>query len=118
MYPPVPILRSFDEKATREFYLEFLGFEIEFEHRFEVDLPLYMSVRRGDCVIHLSEHHGDATPGGALRIHVNDVHALAKVLNEKRYKFARPGVQRQDWGDDEMIIKDPAGNRLVFYTPV
>jgi len=117
LHPPVPILRSFDEAATRAFYLEFLGFEVEFEHRFAPDLPLYLSVRCGACVLHLSEHHGDATPGGAVRIHVDDVHGFARALNEKRYKFARPGVQRQDWGDDEMIIKDPAGNRLVFFTP-
>lgn len=116
MHPPVPIFRSFDEGATRAFYLDFLGFEVEFEHRFAPDLPLYLSVRSGNCIIHLSEHHGDATPGGAIRIEVEDVHAFARVLNEKRYKHARPGVQRQDWGDDEMIVKDPSGNRLVFYT--
>lgn len=32
---PVPILRMFDEAATREFYVEFLGFKIDFEHRFD-----------------------------------------------------------------------------------
>ncbi|MGP3358736.1 glyoxalase superfamily protein, partial [Escherichia coli] len=29
----IPILRMFDERKAREFYLEFLSFSVEFEHR-------------------------------------------------------------------------------------
>lgn len=115
---PIPILRSFDEDATRDFYLGFLSFRLEFEHRFGPDAPLYMGVRLDNCVIHLSEHHGDATPGSSIRIEVEDVNAFATRLNTQAYKFARPGVIRQDWGFDEMPIADPSGNRLVFCTPV
>ncbi len=115
--PPIPILRSFDETATREFYIGFLGFDVAFEHRFEPELPLYLGVRRGNCVIHLSEHFGDASPGSALRIEVPDVNAYCRSLNEKRYKHARPGVQRQPWGYDDMSISDPSGNKLIFCTP-
>ncbi|SEK43185.1 Uncharacterized conserved protein PhnB, glyoxalase superfamily [Roseovarius nanhaiticus] len=117
MRPPIPILRSFDEAAARAFYVDFLGFDVEFEHRFDVDAPLYLSLRLGDCVLHVSEHHGDATPGAALRIEVEDVEAYCAALNAKRYKFARPGVQDQPWGFKDMSITDPAGNKLIFCTP-
>jgi hypothetical protein len=30
---PVPILRSFSEDKAHEFYVEFLGFTVEWEHR-------------------------------------------------------------------------------------
>ena len=113
---PIPILRSFDENATKSFYIEFLGFEVLFEHRFEPDTPLYLGVRRDDCVLHLSEHHGDSTPGSALRIEVPDVHTYCRSLNEKQYRHARPGVQSQSWGYDDMSISDPSGNKLVFCT--
>ena len=43
----VPILRVYDEVATRNFYCDYLGFEVDFEHRFAADLPLYMRVTRG-----------------------------------------------------------------------
>lgn len=115
--PPIPILRSFDEDAARAFYIRFLGFAIEFEHRFHPGAPLYMGLRREECVLHISEHHGDATPGSALRIEVADVRALCASLNAKRYKHAAPGVQHRPWGFDEMSISDPAGNRLIFCTP-
>ncbi len=109
-----PILRVFDESKTREFYVDFLGFKVDWEHRFEDGLPLYMQVSKGDCILHLSEHHGDSCPGSALRIEVGNIDSYQKELIEKRYKNARPGVQDQPWGSRDMSIKDPFGNRLVF----
>lgn len=115
---PTPILRSFDETRTKAFYLDFLGFELVFEHRFEAGLPLYMAVRRGDCELHLSEHYGDATPGGAVRIPVDDVSVYMAVLRAKRFGNARPGEpQEMPWGSLEITIADPSSNRLTFYTP-
>ena len=115
--PPTQILRSFDERRTRRFYVDFLEFEVVFEHRFEPDAPLYMGLRRGDCWLHLSEHYGDGTPGSAIRIPVDDVKALAKTLRDKNFENARPGEpQLQEWGAWEITIQDPAGNRLTFVT--
>jgi uncharacterized glyoxalase superfamily protein PhnB len=115
---PVPILRSFDEGRTKDFYLEFLGFELEFEHRFEPWAPLYMGVRKGDCVLHLSEHYGDATPGSAVRIPVEDVSAYMAELRAKAHGNARPGEpQPMPWGSREITIRDPSSNALTFFTP-
>jgi hypothetical protein len=108
-----PILRIFDEAKAREFYVDFLGFKVDWEHRFEPDLPLYMQVSRDGCVLHLSEHHGDACPGAALRIETRGLSALHQELLGKRYKNARPGIHKQPWGND-MSISDPFGNRLMF----
>jgi len=116
MQAPVPILRSFDETRAREFYVDFLGFDVVFEHRFEPGLPLYLGLRQGECVLHLSEHFGDAAPGASLRIEVPDVDALCAALNAKGYRQARPGVQAQPWGSRDMAVSDPFGNRLVFWS--
>ena len=62
------ILRIFDEAKAKDFYLGFLGFGLDWEHRFEPDMPLYAQISLGECVIHLSEHHGDASPGSAVRV--------------------------------------------------
>ena len=109
-----PILRIFDEAKAREFYVDFLGFTIDWEHRFESGTPLYMQVSKDQCVLHLSEHFGDGTPGAALRIETNDVDAFQAELMLKRYKYARPGVEDMPWGTRDMSIKDPFGNRLTF----
>ena len=114
--PAVPILRSFDEAKTKEFYVGFLGFAVDFEHRFEPDMPLYIGISRGECRIHLSEHFGDAAPGARIRIEVDDVKGLCEALGRKAYRNARPGWQDQEWGCTEMTIHDPSGNRLTFWT--
>ncbi|HUJ60288.1 MAG TPA: glyoxalase superfamily protein [Kofleriaceae bacterium] len=117
-HPPVPILRMFDEAKAREFYLRYLGFEVAWEHRFDAGMPLYMEIRRGACVIHLSEHHGDGTPGTTIRIRVDELEAYHAELVAKNYKYYRPGLQDQEWGTREMTVQDGCGNKLVFYRPL
>lgn len=112
--PITPILRVFDETKALAFYRDFLGFTVDWEHRFEPGLPLYLQVSRDGCVLHLSEHHGDATPGSALRIGVDDLDALHAELAAKPYGFARPTIEAMAWGTLEMCLTDPFGHRLVF----
>jgi catechol 2,3-dioxygenase-like lactoylglutathione lyase family enzyme len=111
-----PILRIFDEAKAREFYVDFLGFKVDWEHHFEPGTPIYMQVSRDHCVLHLSEHHGDATPGAGLRIETPELDALHQELTAKRYKYARPGIEQMPWGTRDMSIKDPFGNRLTFWS--
>src|SRR3977135_3636512 len=108
-----PILRIFDEAKAKEFYVDFLGFTVDWEHRFQEDLPLYMQVSKDGCLLHLSEHHGDASPGAALRIDTSELAAFHASLLVKQYRYARPGIQEMPWGR-EMSIGDPFGNKLIF----
>jgi catechol 2,3-dioxygenase-like lactoylglutathione lyase family enzyme len=110
---PIPILRTFDDAKAKEFYVGFLGFKTDWEHRFAPELPLYRQISRGDCILHLTEHHGDATPGSALRIEVEGLDELHAELTATNYRYAKPGIEQQPWGRD-MSISDPFGNRLVF----
>jgi len=41
-----PLIRIFDENKAKEFYVEFLGFRIDFEHRDFDGAPLYMQVSK------------------------------------------------------------------------
>lgn len=109
----IPILRSFDERKARAFYLDFLGFEVVFEHRFAPDLPLYMEIARAGLRLHLSEHHGDATPGSTVFIPMTGIQALHRELTAKNDKNARPGIEHAPWGD-VLEVADPFGNRLRF----
>ena len=109
-----PILRIFDEAKAREFYIGFLGFQVDWEHRFEPGLPLYVQVSRGGCILHLSEHHGDCCPGAAMRIACDDIDAYHADLTGKQYGYYRPQVEAMPWGSRDMTVKDPFGNRLTF----
>lgn len=111
---PIPILRIFDIAKMREFYLDYLGFSVDWEHRFEPALPLYLQIRRGRAVLHLSEHHGDGTPGTALFVPCRGLEALAAELAGKAYGYARPAVERAPWSARTLTVTDPFGNRLTF----
>lgn len=109
---PTSILRMFDIDKAREFYVGYLGFEVKWEHRFDDNSPLYMEIARSGCVIHLSEHYGDATPVSALRIAVSDAAAYHRELQAKQYKYYNPGY---DPANREFCLQDPFGNRLIFF---
>lgn len=68
----VPILRIFDLAKADEFYLEYLGFRVDWDHRFDENAPLYRQISRGDLVLHLSEHHGDGSFPARARCLLDD----------------------------------------------
>lgn len=114
---PVPLLRMFDQTAAYDFYLDYLGFEVQWEHRFEPDLPLYARVRRDATTIDLTEHYGDGTPGTVLWVPVDDVGALQRELIRRRHPRSRPGVDLDAPGGPTMSVTDPSGNTLKFCQP-
>lgn len=109
----IPILRIFDEVKAREFYLGFLGFSVDWEHRFSDNAPLYMQVSRGVVRLHLSEHHGDASPGARVFIPMHGIDELHAELRARDYKYNKPGINTVDWGL-EITTHDPFGNRITF----
>ena len=110
----VPTFRIFSIDKAREFYLDFLGFKVDWEHRFGPNFPVYMQVSRDALVLHLSEHHGDGTPGSVVYVYMRGVEALHRELTDKNYRHNRPGLQQQEWGLLEMAVVDPFNNRIVF----
>ncbi|MDR4521262.1 MAG: glyoxalase superfamily protein [Nitrosomonas sp.] len=114
----VSVLRIFDETKAREFYMDFLGFQVDWEHRFEINLPLYMQISRNGCILHLSEHHGDCCPGAAIRVATDKLDAFRDELISKQYRYARPGIEEMPWGTRDMSITDPFGNRITFTTAI
>lgn len=113
---PTPVLRMFDEDKARAFYAGYLSFKVDWEHRFEPGLPLYMQVSRGTCRLHLTEHHGDCCPGSAVRIACPDINALLVELRGREYKTLRPSAELVPWGGSEITLTDPFGNRITFYS--
>jgi catechol 2,3-dioxygenase-like lactoylglutathione lyase family enzyme len=108
----IPVLRIFDLDTALDFYREYLGFTVDWEHRFEPELPVYLQVSKGDLVLHLSEHHGSGTPGSVVYVRVEGVQEFHRELGQKSYSRLRPGVERTPWGSLCMELLDPFGNRL------
>ena len=110
----IPILRIFSVEKAKEFYVGFLGFSVDWEHRFEQDAPVYMQISRGGLLLHLSEHHGDCCPGSTVFVRVTGVEEYHREIGAKGYGYLRPGVERTFHNSKCMQVIDPFGNRIRF----
>ena len=110
----VPLLRIFDVTKAKEFYVDFLGFEVDWEHRFDDDAPLYMQVSRAGLVLHLTEHHGDCCPGSTVFVRMRGVVELHREISARGYGHLRPGVEKTFHQSLGMEVIDPFGNKIRF----
>lgn len=110
----IPIFRIFDYTKAVEFYVDWLGFTIDWKHTFEENTPIYMQVSREGIILHLSEHYGDSTPGARVYIECTGLKEYHKLLLDKKYKYNRPGLEYAFYGAWCMEVIDPFGNRLTF----
>jgi len=114
----VPLLRIFDLELARGFYVDWLGFKVDWEHQFEPTFPKYVQVSRDAVVLHLTEHYGDCSPGAKVLIQTADVDALHSELASRPNPRMRPGVEIAPWNAKVMEVTDPFGNRLMFHQPL
>lgn len=113
----IPRLRIFSEEAARDFYVRWLGCRVDFEHRFAPDMPLFLQVSRDALRLHLTEHHGDCTPGSAISVDVEGLDELLAELRSRPYPALRPGIETMEWGLRQLTLTDPFGNRIHFTEP-
>jgi catechol 2,3-dioxygenase-like lactoylglutathione lyase family enzyme len=110
----IPTFRIFSVEKAREFYLDFLGFKLDWEHRFDDNAPLLMQVSRGPLVFYLSEHHGDGSPGASVAVWLTGIDEFQAELAARHYRYMRPGIELMPWNARVMGVIDPFGNRIHF----
>lgn len=110
----IPSMRIFSVEKAREFYFDFLGFKLDWEHRFDDNAPLLMQVSRNGLVLFLSEHHGDGSPGIHINVFMHGLDELHAELTAKKYRYYRPGIETKPWKVRTMSVTDPFGNRIHF----
>lgn len=111
----IPLLRIFDIEKAKEFYVDWLGFSIDWEHRYGDNFPVYMQVSKDNILLHLTEHHGDCCPGAKVYIRfAGALQAYHRLLTEKDYRYNKPGLEEAPWNALLMEVVDPFGNKLIF----
>ena len=98
-----PVLRVRDVAASRDYYVQCLGFQVNFE------APDFVSVSRGKCCLFLCE--GDqGNPGSWVWIDGKDVDAVYEELKTSGAKIRHPPTN-YSWAL-EMQVEDLDGNIL------
>ncbi len=105
-----PVFRIGDAALARGFWVDALGFSVDWEHRFGPGFPMYTQVSRAGLVLHLSEHAGDAAPGALVFVRITGLDALVDEFAGKGLSFP---VVAEGWGN-VMTVTDPFGNRIRF----
>ena len=116
----IPVLRMLDEAAARRFFLDFLGYEVEWEHRFNDSpaSPLYMQIRLGDSVLHLNGHADDDAPVCEVRVPVQGIGEFCAELQARCSAGQEKPVivdPRYEGVGTDLNLIDPSGNMLVFW---
>lgn len=111
----IPVLRITDAAASFQFYVQGLGFTVDWEYRHEPGFPVFARLTRRGQSICLTEHADDCQVGGAVHFVVPDV-------DECHRSFQATGLVRSGpphdtaWQTRDLLVVDPDGNRLTFST--
>lgn len=73
VHTSIPVIRMLEESKPRHFYLDYLGYSVAWEHRFQdsESSPLYMQVSFEGSVLHLNGHASQDDPVAEVRIPVS-----------------------------------------------
>ncbi|MCA9036070.1 MAG: VOC family protein [Planctomycetaceae bacterium] len=110
----IPILRIFDVEKAKSFYVDFLGFRVDWEHRHNERSPGYIQISRDGLLLHLTEHHGDCTPGSKVFVWMQGIDAFHENITSRGYEYMRPALEPTSYGSRCVEVTDPFGNRISF----
>ena len=115
MQQVIPALRISDDAVSRAFYVDRLGFQIEWEHRFQPDFPVFLKVARNGMTVFLTQHRDDCPSGALVHFYVADVDAWYAEFLARGVAIQTPPSEDIE-GLRDMLILDPDGNKLRFCT--
>jgi uncharacterized glyoxalase superfamily protein PhnB len=110
----IPIIRIYEVEKAKEFYMDWLGFEVTFDHQFEPHMPHYIGIKKDDIELHLSGHDGDTVLGIRIFITCNKIKDFYEELLSRPYQYYQPKLEETFYGTLQIQLHDPFGNRLSF----
>jgi catechol 2,3-dioxygenase-like lactoylglutathione lyase family enzyme len=113
----IPILRIHDAAVALEFYVNFLGFTLDFGGPAggPAGGPFFGQVIRGDTTLQLAEEAPGPGPGATVAVHIAGLDALRAELASRREV---PEVEQVPWGYRILFLSDPFGNQVRFCEPL
>ena len=115
MQQVVPVLRITNYERSKAFYVDGLGFTIDWEHRFEPHFPVFMQLTRDGMTIDLTEHRGDCPVGGLVLFYVSNVDEWYDELKGNGVSVKEPPNESLQ-GLRDMTLVDPDGNTIRICT--
>lgn len=109
----IPTFRILDYEKAMGFYIDGLGFNIDWEHRFGPNEPVYMQISRDGLTLHLSENNKFDT-GMIVFVDCKGLNEFYSELNGRTSKIELSKPENTNWQTIQMEVEDPFGNLLRF----
>jgi hypothetical protein len=119
----IPVLRIFSEQSARRFYIDFLGFTLDFGGPTTGgDSPFYGQISRPGATLQLTETNYEAGTGATVDIWITGLDdyredLLAKDVGVFGPALGVPPIMEMHWGARVLTIPDPFGNHLRISEP-
>ena len=107
--PPIPVLQMTSLAAAQAFYVDFLGFKLDWGD------DAYAQVSRDSVQLHLAEASEGGRPGTLLFRDMTGLTAFHRELIARKGRFAPTEIRATQWDSREFEVTDPFGNRLRFW---
>ncbi|MCU0435601.1 MAG: glyoxalase superfamily protein [Bacteroidia bacterium] len=112
-FTAIPTFGISDYHAAIDFYIGFLGFKIDWEHRFGQTDPVYMQISKNGLTLHLSENKRFPT-NVIVFVETRKIAEFHKELQGKGSTYKLPDILQTNWQTLQLEIADPFGNLLRF----
>ena len=113
-----PVFPVSDYRLALDFYIDWLGFVIDWEEPMMVANRHYFQVSRNSTIVHLTNDHLESSAGAKAIAEVTGLLAYHRQLQEKKARcaFELPPLQKASWSNKvvQLEVTDPFGNHLVF----
>jgi hypothetical protein len=109
----VPTFRILDYEKAISFYMDWMEFHLDWEHRLSPEDPVYMQISLNGLCLHLSENPRFKT-GNIVFVETHHIENLHARLADSSTHFSAPEISKTPWGTLQMEIEDPFGNLLRF----
>lgn len=109
----IPIFRITDYSKAVEYYIDKLGFTLDWEHRFGDNEPVYMQISKNGLVLHLSENERFKV-GVIVFVETKGIEAFrdSVLINQNTNEI--PEIITTNWNTKQLELTDPFGNLLRF----
>lgn len=105
----IPVLRVKNAPAAAAWYRQ-LGFAEDWRHQHEPGYPWFLSISTPEgATLFLTEDEGDCAPGGSVFLVTHHIAAAEEALQLR--------AEVMPWGDRELSLLDPDGNRVRVSQP-
>ncbi len=112
-FKAIPTFGIADYQTAVNFYIDTLGFNINWEHRFTPDDPIYMQISKNGLVLHLSENKRFEN-NAIIFVETKNIKEFYKDLSKLNTKINIQDIVFTNWGTMQLEIEDPFGNLLRF----